>query len=41
MTAHPVELPVELSEDDELDGGDVLPGLRISLNEMFAQIEGV
>lgn len=30
------EQPRELGPDDELDGGDVLPGFRISAGELFA-----
>jgi hypothetical protein len=28
-----------LTEDQSLDGGDVLPGLNLSLREVFAQLE--
>ena len=29
--------PVELGEGDELDGGDILPGLRLPVAEIFAE----
>lgn len=34
------ETPTILGEDDTLDGGSVLPGLRISLKDYFASGEG-
>ena len=37
----PGQLAVELDEDDELDGDDVLPGFTVKLADLFAQIEGV
>ena len=33
--------PFEISGDGELDGNDVLPGLKLRLVEMFAEIEGL
>ena len=38
VTVHRDEQPgVELGEEDELDGGDVLPGLRLPVAEIFAE----
>lgn len=33
--------PVEISGDGELDGYDVLPGFKVRLTEMFAEVEDV
>jgi Uma2 family endonuclease len=32
--------PVTLQEDDELDGGDVLPGFRVKVATIFARADG-
>ena len=32
------QLAAELGEGDELDGGDVLPGLRLAVAEIFAEV---
>ena len=32
------ELLAELGEGDELDGGDVLPGFRLPVAEIFAEV---
>lgn len=34
-----VDQPVEIDEDGELDGGDVLPGFSLSLRELFAEAD--
>ena len=33
--------PIMLAENDTLDGGDVLPGLQISLRELFAELDEI
>ena len=34
-----VDQMTKLAEDDFLDGGDVLPGFRLSLAELFAEAD--
>ena len=37
VDVHPVDGPVvELGPDDELDGGDVVPGFRVRVGDLFA-----